>query len=442
MKTPSLKGRARRGACFSGWIGAAAISAVLMLSGSQASAAPSALSPDEQQCLACHGMHGLDKPLDNGKTLALHVDGPAFAKSVHSTIGCTACHADINRATHPSAVKSIGSHREFSLEMSETCRNCHSEQYKQWKQSVHSALVANGNAIAPTCVGCHSPHSVMKGAAATMDTVPCKTCHGAIFKAYAGSVHGQLRSQGITQAPLCFSCHGAHEVAVPSAGTGRRDVCLGCHTEALASHRTWLPNVDLHFSVVSCPVCHSPKAQRMVDLILYNSTTKKESPQPRGIPEFQTLDGPHGTGRPGLDAGSLLSLLKASDGVNGKTRIRGRLELRNGVDDHALTLSSQAISTCSTCHQQGAAAFQSVVVSFAGPAGIPIHYDANTDVLRSALTIDSVGGFYAIGGTRMTFLDALLGFALVGGIGGPMMHMAWRWSFRRILDRKRENGKG
>ena len=288
----------------------------------------------------------------------------------------------------------------------------------------------------PTCVGCHAPHSVVKGAAATMDTVPCKTCHGDIFKAYSASVHGQLRQQGLTMAPLCFGCHGAHDVAVPSAGVGRRDVCLGCHTEALASHRTWLPNVDLHFSVVSCPVCHAPKAQRMVNLILYNPTTQKETPRPLGIPEFQTLDGAHNDGKAGLDPTTLLALLRASDGPHGKTALRGRLEVRTGVEDHELTLASQAIGTCSTCHKQGSAAFQSVVVSVAGPAGIPIRYDANTEVLRSALTINSVGGFYAIGGTRVTILDVLLGLALVGGIGGPLTHMAWRWSFRRILDRR------
>lgn len=387
-------------------------------------------------------MPGLDKPLDDGKKLSLHIDGAAFAKSVHSTIGCTACHTNIDRATHPSKVASIGSHREFSVEMSAVCKNCHSEEYKQWKHSVHAALVANGNPIAPTCVGCHAPHDVIKGAAATMDTVPCKKCHGAIFTAYAASVHGQLRAQGITQAPLCFGCHGAHEVAVPSAGHGRRDVCLGCHTEALASHRSWLPNVDLHFSVVSCPVCHSPNAQRRVDLILYNTTTRKEAPQPRGIPKFEALNGANGASHPGLNPTALLTLLKISDGVNGKTGIRGRLEVSKGVEDHELTVASKAISTCSTCHQRGAKTFQSVVVSFAGPAGIPIHYDANTDVLHSALTIDSVGGFYAIGGTRLTFLDVLLGLALLGGIGGPIMHMAWRWSFRRMLDRRHQNGKG
>ena len=63
---------------------------------------------------------------------------------------------------------------------------------------------------------------MIKGAAEAMDTVPCKTCHGDIFTAYAASVHGVLRSGGLTEAPLCFGCHGAHGVSVPSAGEGMK----------------------------------------------------------------------------------------------------------------------------------------------------------------------------------------------------------------------------
>jgi hypothetical protein len=106
--------------------------------------------------------------------------------------------------------------------------------------------------------------------------------------------------------------------------------------------------------------------------------------------------------------------------------------VRTGIEDHQLTFATNAISTCDTCHRQGAAAFQSVAVSVAGPAGIPIHYDASKDVLSSVLSIDSVGGFYAIGGSRITFLDWLFVFALVGAIGWSVAHCAARWAFRRF----------
>ncbi len=106
--------------------------------------------------------------------------------------------------------------------------------------------------------------------------------------------------------------------------------------------------------------------------------------------------------------------------------------MRTGIEDHELTLASKAIGTCDTCHRQGAVAFQSVEVSVAGPAGLPIHYDASKDVLSSVLTIDAVGGFYAIGGSRVTFLDLLFLLALVGAVGWSTVHGVARWGFRRF----------
>jgi hypothetical protein len=407
----------------------------LMLAGmtTPASAAP---SPADQQCLACHSMPGFEKPLANGEKLSLHIAGDTFEQSVHAALGCTTCHSDINLTSHPPASNSVASKRALSLSMVQVCQNCHSSEFKDWQNSVHAALVSGGNQVAPVCTNCHSPHAVMKGAAASMDTVPCKTCHANIFTAYATSVHGVLRNGGLAEAPLCFSCHGAHDVRVPSAGVGRRDVCLGCHTEAVASHRGWLPNVDLHFSVVSCPVCHVPQGHRVVDLMLYNSATQREILEPVGVPQFASLTGSATATRPGLDPGTLMQLLTALNppGGAGKTSIKGRLELSSGIEDHQITFASKAISECSTCHQEGAPAFQSVEVSVAGPGGIPIRYDANKEVLSSAFSVPSVGGFYAIGGSRVTFLDVLLVLALLGGIGGPLGHLTVRWIFRRFLN--------
>lgn len=415
---------------------AVALAILLAFAGMMASSSSVAASADDQQCLGCHATPGLAKTLANGETLSLRIQADHFSQSIHGLLGCTGCHVDISLSSHPPAVNPVASKREFSIAMVQVCRTCHDDKFKQWGTSVHAALVTNGNPTAPICTSCHSPHSMIKGAAAAMDTVPCRTCHGAIFVAYATSVHGVLRTSGVAQAPLCFSCHGAHDVRVPSAGAGRRDVCLGCHTEALASHRAWLPNVDLHFGVVSCPVCHSPLAHRVVDLILYDSATQKETREPVGIPRFESLAITSGTTRPGLDPTTLMTLLSTLDsqGVEGKTAIRGRLEVSTGIEDHELAVATQAISNCDSCHQEGAAAFQSVVVSVAGPAGIPVRYDANKEVLSSALSIDSIGGFYAIGGTRITFLDVLLVLALLAGIGGPSAHLAARWTFRRFLN--------
>ncbi|HEY1588927.1 MAG TPA: cytochrome c3 family protein [Rhodanobacter sp.] len=361
---------------------------------------------------------------------------------MHSAFGCTTCHATINLASHPPASNAIASRRAFSIAMTQQiCATCHAKESQLWGQSVHAALVKAGNQVAPVCTDCHAPHTMVKGAAQAIETVPCKSCHTKIYSAYLSSVHGVMREHGLLAAPLCTNCHGAHDVAVPSAGVGRRDVCLGCHTEATASHRTWLPNVDLHFSVVSCPVCHTPRAQRVVNLTLFSKTTQKEVSEPAGIPQFET----HGVAGkvPGLDPTTLVALISAlnRDGAQGQASIRGRLDVLTGVEDHELTVANKAISDCRVCHEKGAAAFQSVVVSVAGPAGIPVHYSAAGDVLSSVLSLNSVSGFYAIGGTRITLLDVLFVLALFGGVGWSVAHWFARFVIGRFVNRSPPTGR-
>jgi hypothetical protein len=403
--------------------------------------ARAALSPGDQQCLACHATPGLEMPLTSGGTMPIYVSPDGFEPSVHSALGCATCHSDIDLTNHPASVTPPETKRAFSVAMAKVCATCHVDQATHWQNSVHAELVRQGNTGAPVCTGCHSPHTMIKGNAATMETVPCRACHAQIFSAYAGSQHGMARAHGLSASPLCFDCHGAHDINVPSAGAGRRDACLGCHTEATESHRGWLPNVDLHFDIVSCPACHAPRAQRVVNLILYNSATRKEVAQPSGVPEFENLTGNVTTATPAAAAsilGTLLRTLNHQD-AEGRTIIRGRLEVRTGVEDHQLTGASEAIGTCDTCHRRGAPAFQAVEVSVAGPAGIPIRYSANNELLNSVFSIDAVSGFYALGATRITVLDALFGLALLAGIGWPLAHLSARILFRRLLGRPNQS---
>jgi len=383
-------------------------------------------------------MPGLEKQLANGETLPLQIAGDDFSKSVHAPLGCVTCHSDVQPGTnHPPVENNIASRRTFALERAQVCATCHTEQAGQWDKSVHAALARDNNPIAPICTSCHNPHAVMKGAAATVDAVPCKTCHADIFTAYSGSMHGQLRGAGMTVAPLCFDCHGAHGVNVASAGQGMKPACLGCHTDAVNRHRTWLPNADLHLDVVSCPACHAPKAQRKVDLVLYNSASQSRIPEPVGVPAFE--DGSSA----GLDPRALGTLLSALNrpGMQGKTTLKGRLTVQSGVQAHELAPAAEAVSDCKTCHQAGAAAFQTVTVSVAGSGGVPINVDANGTVLNSVLSLQSVGGFYAIGGTRIGVLDILFLLALFVGIAVPIAHLTMKFAFRIYLARHGHGGK-
>ncbi|MDH3514523.1 MAG: hypothetical protein OEM83_06615, partial [Gammaproteobacteria bacterium] len=144
----------------------------------------------------------------------------------------------------------------------------------------------------------------------------------------------------------------------------------------------------------------------------------------------------------GLDAFELWSLVRDinREGKTPEMTLQGRMGVRTGVDAHRLSDKAGAIRDCGSCHQQGADPFQSVTVSIVGRDGRPVRYDADKDVLSSVMSVDSVSGFYAIGGTRIKLLDVLLVFAFLGGLSVPIGHLTLKWLFRKYL--KRAQGEG
>ena len=411
------------------------LAAVFAVTGQNARAADSARSTLDRQCLGCHSAKGLEMKLANGEKLSLHVDGREFAKSVHNKIGCAVCHANTSFENHPPVKTKIAGLREYSLARNKTCESCHAAAFKLYEGSIHAALVREGSSSAPICTDCHSPHAVIAKAAYDAATgAPCGSCHFPIFKAYAGSVHGKATL-------ACSNCHRAHDVSAATTGDQLKSACLGCHGDAQDSHQKWLPNAKLHFEAVSCPACHSPAAKRKVDLRLYDNVAQQRVAERAGVPQFERRARSIDAKGAGLDAMALHSLLREfnREGVDNETTLRGRLEVSTGVEAHQLASSTDAIRDCAKCHQQGADPFQSVTVSIVGPDGRPVRYGAQPEVLNSIISVDSLSGFYAIGGTRIKFLDWLLALAVLGGIGVPIGHMTVRWLFKRYA--KRITGK-
>ncbi len=405
--------------------------ALLPAAASPAFAADAAPSATDQQCLACHGFPGMEKKLADGATLQLYVPGDMFAKSVHSSVGCAGCHADIDLAAHPPADKYIESKRSFSLAMTQVCRTCHTDEFKQWDTSIHASLVRNGDAGAPICTDCHNQHAVIKDAVTQIDQVPCQKCHSEIYKAYTGSMHAAFRrSADKGYAPLCFDCHSAHAVKPTSVGEGPEAACFGCHDGLLEAHQKWLPNAVLHFQVVSCPACHAPSAQRKVDLMMVDSQAAPLNNAQIGLPMFAANAQ---SDRNGISAQTLFNLLQTfnREGIGGKTMLRGRLDVSTAAQAHELADKSKALSDCQVCHSAGSAAFKSVTISLLKSDGRRVDYSASADVLNSALSLESVRGFYVIGGTRIGLLDVLLILAVLGGLALPVGHLTLGWILKR-----------
>lgn len=306
----------------------------------------------------------------HGTEAAPKVEAAAFAKSVHNPLGCTGCHAGVDPAKHPGAAKP--------------------------------------------------------------ERVSCAGCHADATKHYQASVHAAQREKGNEAAPACATCHTPHEVSAAAVGEGLKDACLGCHAAAVETHQKWLPNTARHLEVVSCAACHAPAVQRKVDLRLYDGAAQKRVSEEL-VPGFgdhvRMLD----KDGKGLDPAQLRSLLAhiAQEGKVAQPVLIGRIEIRNGAEAHQLAGKSTAVRDCQRCHRAGAEPFQTVSVSVLGADGKTARYDAQKEVLSSPTSVESVRGFYAIGGTRIGLLDVLLALALLAGISAPLAHLALRKLLRK-----------
>jgi hypothetical protein len=406
--------------------------ALLGLTAQAAAPKDTTLSKEDKVCLDCHAKAGLEKTLASGEKLSLVIAAKGFAQSVHLSSGCEGCHSDIDLKTHEKEPKSIAGKRAFALAQMETCRDCHKKTVKQYEDSVHSALVRDGSAKAPLCSDCHNPHatrSAKEKPAGNAEPVACQKCHQGISTAFADSIHGRTGDEALA----CKDCHQTHSVKAAALGDHMRSQCVSCHREVIKSHAEWLPNTERHLEAISCPACHSPGTTRRVNLRLYEGNAPQQASEKVGVPKFVKLANwadPKGSG---LDARALWSLLQDfnNNGTPGKTVLRGRLEVQTGVQAHQLGEKALALKDCDTCHREGAASFQAVTVSMAGPDGRPLRHDASEGMLNSIESVGSVGGFYAIGSNRIKLLDTLLLMALGAGIFIPLAHLTVKLLTRR-----------
>lgn len=410
----------------------------LGLVGSEVHAEGESLAKEDLACLNCHDKAGLEKKLTNGETLSLQISTKAYTESMHKGTSCEDCHADLDVKTHSKTKASIKSKREFSVTMRESCRTCHQKKFTEYEDSVHATLITQGSKKAPMCSDCHNPHTVRSAKIIEpIAATPCAKCHQDIFQAYSKDVHGLDRIANGKAAPLCANCHQAHAVKAASLGDGVKDACLSCHKNAVDLHKNWLPNTARHFEAISCPACHAPNAQRRVNLRLYDGGEKHQVSEKSGVPQFERLTHAADAKDTGLNERALWSLLKEfnRDGIEGKTVLRGRLEVSSGVQAHQLSEKSRALKDCNACHKAGAAPFQSVTLTIAGPDGRPLRHGVEKDTLTSLTSMESVRGFYAIGSTRIKLLDTLLILVVLGAICVPLGHMTIKRLFKTVREK-------
>ncbi len=238
---------------------------------------------ENSDCFSCHEER-TQTGTRNGKLISVFVDEKKFSKSVHQSLACISCHADLEgkELPHDEELKAV------------ECGTCHAGEQELHAKSLHGKAVAKNDPLAPNCKDCHGTHDITSGQNPQSQISPlnvpflCGKCHqeGApvqrsrtihqdhILENFSESIHGEgLLKKGLIVAPNCASCHTAHSILPhtdPASSIARRNIvatCRQCHAQIESVHRKiikgelWEKEANV---LPACVDCHQPHKVRKV----------------------------------------------------------------------------------------------------------------------------------------------------------------------------------
>ncbi len=241
------------------------------------------VAQEDSDCLMCHSDRtatGARK----GRSISIYVDEKRFSTSVHGSVGCVACHADLAAVEFP--------HAEELAEVD--CGLCHTSEQELHAKSLHGNAIARGDPLAPHCKDCHGTHDILRAkdprSSVSALKIPflCGKCHEEgtpvtrrrvihqdhILENFSESIHGEgLLKKGLIVAPNCASCHTAHSILPhtdPNSSIARRNIaatCTQCHAQIEDVHRKVIKGElwekETHV-LPACVDCHQPHKIRKV----------------------------------------------------------------------------------------------------------------------------------------------------------------------------------
>jgi len=223
-------------------------------------ASSSVLAMSTSDCFDCHSDDALTKVV-RGNEISLFVDEGIYDQSIHGDLDCSDCHEDLTdiedehgeelnpvqcsnchddaaeemeAAEHPAECSDChGKHdilprsdsrsQVYDLNVPGTCGTCHSGQETpdvivQYESGMHGmVLLRSGMIFSAVCNDCHGSHDI-RGAGDPASTVAraninstCASCHKGVVDVYRESIHGEIFAHSPEDAPVCTSCHSAHE---------------------------------------------------------------------------------------------------------------------------------------------------------------------------------------------------------------------------------------
>jgi cytochrome b subunit of formate dehydrogenase len=220
-------------------------------------------------CASCHAQEQGD--------YAVSVHGRAVSGGDEKAASCSSCHGthDILSAKNPQS-------RTYKFQLPYTCAECHSNKElmeeedvsrplaaKHYLDSMHGkALMVDGLVVAPSCNDCHGVHKILptddERSLVNRVNVPdtCGRCHSGIEVVYNKSIHGQKLAEGEDEAPVCTTCHTAHEINRPGEVAFKLssdERCGQCHEDRLHRYRETFHGKAMALGlagVAACYDCH------------------------------------------------------------------------------------------------------------------------------------------------------------------------------------------
>ncbi len=229
-------------------------------------------------CVGCHDSQTNHEAAASAYATSIH--GSSRSQGALAAATCANCHGShgiVPVSDHASPV--------FKLNLAGTCAQCHTnaalaEKFRikypqvasEYLDSIHGRALLRGLVVAPSCNDCHGIHDIKRASIPGSPIAPenvartCGKCHLGVEQTYEESVHGRMSAKGYTNAPVCTTCHTAHDIELPTSGhfKATSDLkCGKCHQDRLVHYRDTyhgkamaLGRPNVASDVAACYDCH------------------------------------------------------------------------------------------------------------------------------------------------------------------------------------------